>query len=116
MEVSIIITNQPQTCALGILANHRWERPVVLNLGHLDFEIVSDFDIRISDFKLSAPLSLYSFLPSCPHKGPWGLRAQRPRSTLVERALQIAPFYAKQTQCQNGQNDHKYSSNKALSQ
>jgi len=27
---------------------------VVLNLGHLDFEIVSDFDIRISDFKLSA--------------------------------------------------------------
>jgi hypothetical protein len=62
MEASIIITNRPQTCPIGILTNHRWERPVVLNLGHLDFEIVSDFDIRISDFRLSAP---YPSIPSC---------------------------------------------------
>ena len=62
MEASIIITNRPQTCAIGILTNHRWERPVVLNLGHLDFEIVSDFDIRISDFSLSAP---HPSIPSC---------------------------------------------------
>ena len=82
MEASIIITNRPQTCAIGILTNHRWERPVALNLGHLDFEIVSDFDIRISDFRLSAPLSLYSFLPS------WlsGYKSimQRPKGVLSE--------------------------------
>ncbi len=30
----------------------RLRRRVVLNLGHFDFEIVSDFDISISDFKL----------------------------------------------------------------
>ncbi len=30
----------------------RLRRRVVLNLGHFDFEIVSDFDIRISYFKL----------------------------------------------------------------
>ena len=30
----------------------------VLNLGHLDFDIVSDFDIRISDFASLGPLHL----------------------------------------------------------
>jgi len=71
MEASIIVTNQPQTCRIGILTNHRWERPVVLNLGHSDFEIVSDscppsfwrIVLRISDFKLSAPLSPNSLIP-----------------------------------------------------
>ena len=41
------------TCAIGILANRRLGRRIVLNLGHFDFEIVSDFDIRISDFNHS---------------------------------------------------------------
>ena len=50
-----------------------YRRGVVLNLAHFDFDIVSDFDIRISDFSLSA-------CPSCR------------RSTIVERALQIALF------------------------
>ncbi len=36
-----------------ILANRRLGRRIVLNLGHFDFEIVSDFDIRISDFNHS---------------------------------------------------------------
>ena len=36
-----------------------YRRGVVLNLAHFDFDIVSDFDIRISDFSLSAR-------PSCP--------------------------------------------------
>jgi hypothetical protein len=35
------------------LANRRLGRRIVLNLGHFDFEIVSDFDIRISDFNHS---------------------------------------------------------------
>ena len=30
-----------------------WRRRVVLSLGHFDFDIVSDFDIRISDFTTS---------------------------------------------------------------
>ena len=46
----------------------------VLNLGHLDFDIVSDLELRISDF---ASLGIF---------------------TLVESPLQIDPFYAKQTQ------------------
>jgi hypothetical protein len=36
-----------------IFANRRLGRRIVLNLGHLDFDIVSDFDIRISDFNHS---------------------------------------------------------------
>jgi hypothetical protein len=51
------------------------QRGVVLNLGNLDFDIVSNFVLRISDFGGSSR-----------------------RSTLVERTLQITPFYAKQTQ------------------
>ena len=46
-------------CPLGYpgLINHLFSpgnefRRIVLNLGNLDFEIVSDFDIRISDFVL----------------------------------------------------------------
>ena len=35
------------------LANRRLGRRIVLNLGHFVFEIVSDFDIRISDFNHS---------------------------------------------------------------
>ena len=35
------------------LANRHLGRRIVLNLGHFDFEIVSDFDIRISDFNHS---------------------------------------------------------------
>src|SRR4030042_1228016 len=53
-----------------------YRRGVVLNLAHFDFDIVSDFDIRISDFTLSARLSS----PDCR------------RSTNVERALQIVLF------------------------
>jgi hypothetical protein len=45
--------------------------------------------------------------PSCP--------ACRP-STNVERALQIALFFAKQSQFQNGQYKHKYSKNKGVCQ
>ena len=63
-----------------------------------------------------SPLSLYFLAPSCPRKGPGGLTGQDPRSTIVERALQIHLFFAKQSQCQNGQNDHKYSNNKGLCQ
>jgi len=37
-------------------------------------------------------------------------------STLVETPLQISLFYAKQTQCQNRQNQHKYSNTKGLCQ
>jgi hypothetical protein len=70
-------------------------------------------------FKL--PLSVRLFLslgdvPLCPHKGPWGLSGQDPRSTLVETPLQISLFFAKQTQFQNGQYEHKYSKNKRLCQ
>jgi len=39
-----------------------------------------------------------------------------PRSALVETPLQIALFFAKQTQFQNGQYDHKYSNTKGLCQ
>jgi hypothetical protein len=46
---------------------------VVLNFGNLDFDIVSDFDIRIS--------SLFKI-----------------HSTIVENVLQISSFYDKQTQ------------------
>jgi len=45
--------------------------------------------------------------PSCP---------ACPRSTLVETPLQIALFFAKQSQFQNGQYKHKYSKNKGLCQ
>ena len=45
-----------------------------MNLGHLDFDIVSDLDIRISDFASLAPL--------------------HPSRTLYK----FAPFYAKQSQ------------------
>jgi len=38
----------------------------------------------------------------------------RRRSTLVESPLQIALFFAKQSQFQNGQYKHKYSNNKVL--
>src|SRR4030066_406001 len=84
--VNSIVATQPQ-----------YRRGVVSNLAHFDFDIVSDFDIRISDFSLSA-------CPSCR------------RSTNVERALQITLFFAKQSQFQNGQYKHKYSKNKDLCQ
>ena len=64
------------------LAKPRLRQQAVSNLAHFDFDIVSDFDIRISDFKL-AP------------------------STTVERALQITLFCAKQTQFPQPQNQHK---------
>jgi hypothetical protein len=38
------------------------------------------------------------------------------RSTVVETPLQIALFFAKQSQFQNGQYKHKYSKNKGLCQ
>ena len=54
------LTNYPIT-----QTKRRLRRRVVLNLGHLDFEIVStarcpaeDFDIRISDFASLVPLHL----------------------------------------------------------
>ena len=58
---------------------------------------------------LKSPLSLYFLLPLC-------LSDQDPPSTLVETPLQIALFFAKQTQCQNGQYDHKCSNTKGLCQ
>jgi len=61
-----------------------------LNLGHLDFDIVSDFDIRISDF------------------------ASLGTSTSVENALQISPFYAKQSQFPKSPNERKPSFNNGL--
>jgi len=39
--------------AAPILATRRLGRRIVLNLGHLDSDIVSDLDIRISDFNHS---------------------------------------------------------------
>ena len=53
------------------------------------------------------PLSVRLFVPLC-------LRGQDLPSTLVETPLQIHLFSAKQTQFQNGQYKHKYSSNKVL--
>ena len=47
------MSTEAQTCAIGTLATRRLGRRIVLNLGHFDFEIVSDFDIRISDFNHS---------------------------------------------------------------
>src|SRR4030042_6667448 len=41
-----------------------WRRRVVLNLGHFDFDIVSDFDIRISDFSLPDKSLCNNMLPS----------------------------------------------------
>ncbi|MCH8120275.1 MAG: hypothetical protein IIC00_11170 [Planctomycetes bacterium] len=52
-----------------------------MNLDHLYFDIVSDLELRISDF---ASLGI---------------------STFVEMPLQITPFYAKQTQSQKKSND-----------
>jgi hypothetical protein len=60
-------------------------------------------------FALPTRLSLYFFVPL-------GLSGQDPRSTIVERPLQISLFFAKQSQCQNGQDKHKYSKNKGLGQ
>jgi len=62
-----------------------------LDLGHLYFDIVSDLELRISDFGGSSR-----------------------RSTFVESALQIHPFYAKQTQFTECSNEHKLSNNKEL--
>ena len=53
------------------------------NLGNLDFDIVSNFVLRISYF---ASLGIF---------------------TLVERALQINPFYAKRTQFPKKSNERK---------
>ena len=55
----------------------------VLNLGHLDFDIVSDLELRISDF---ASLGIF---------------------TTVESALQISSFYAKRTQFPKKSNERK---------
>ena len=74
---------KPQTCAPGILTNARCRRPVLLNLGHSDFEMVLHLAIRISDF---------------PQDTSWG------RSTTVKRALQITPSCAKQTQFSQARN------------
>jgi len=73
-----------------ILANRRLGRRIVLNLGHFDFEIVSDFDIRISDFASFGPLHLSRVL------------------------YKFAPFYAKQTQFPGCSNERKLSFNKGL--
>ena len=73
-------------CPLGYpgLMNHFFSpgnelRRVVLNLGNLDFEIVSDFDIRISDFASLGP------------------------STTVENSLQISSFMQNKANLQNAQ-------------
>ena len=58
---------------------------------------------------LRFPLSVCLFVPLC-------LSGQDPRSTVVETPLQIGPFFAKQSQFQNGQYKHKYSKNKGLCQ
>jgi len=55
------------------------------------------------------PLSVRLFVPLC-------LSGQDLRSTLVETPLQIGLFFAKQSQCQNGQYKHKYGKNKGLCQ
>jgi len=60
-------------------------------LGHLDFDIVSDFDISISDFGGSSR-----------------------RSTFVENALQISSFYAKQTQFSGCPNERNLFNNSGL--
>ena len=57
------LTNYPIT-----QTKRRLRRRIVLNLGHLDFDIVSNFELRISDF---ASLGIF---------------------TTVESALQIRPF------------------------
>jgi len=59
-------------------------------LGHLDFDIVSDFDIRISDF------------------------ASLGNSTFVKNPLQIDSFYAKQSQFPKSQVERKQSINKRI--
>jgi len=58
-------------------------------------------------------------LCTCLHPDPLGLISAFSislPSTLVETPLQIALFFAKQSQCQNGQYKHKYSRNKGLCQ
>ena len=66
---------------------------------HSGFDIVWDFVLRISNFFLSMSSA-----------------SPRGRSTVVATPLQIALFFAKQSQCQNRQNEHKYSKNKGLCQ
>jgi len=68
-----------------------------------------NFALCTLTFALPNPLSVCLFVPLC-------LSGQDPRSTLVETPLQISLFFAKQSQCQNGQNKHKYSKNKGLCQ
>ncbi len=72
----------------------------VLNLGHLDFDIVSNFVLRISYFSHRDTLyaSRFTKLPS----------------TLVESPLQIHPFYAKQTQFTKCSNERKFCYNNEL--
>jgi len=58
------------------ITKSRLRRRVVLNLGHLDFEIVSDFDIRISDFSLpdnSLPNMMIQSTQLCDYVVPPGL-------------------------------------------
>ncbi len=62
----------------------------VLNLGHLDFDIVSNFELRISDF---ASLGIF---------------------TLVKNPLQISSFYAKQSQFPGCPNERNFFYNKVL--
>jgi hypothetical protein len=61
-----------------------------LDLGHLYFDIVSDLELRISDF---ASLGIF---------------------TLVKNPLQIGSFYAKQTQFPKKSNERKRCYNKGL--
>jgi len=61
-----------------------------LDLGHLYFDIVSDLELRISDF---ASLGIF---------------------TLVESPLQISSFYAKQSQFAGCSNERKFNINKGL--
>jgi len=62
----------------------------LLDLGHLYFDIVSDFELRISDF---AGLGIFTF---------------------VKSPLQISSFYAKQSQFAGCSNEHKFYFNKGL--
>jgi len=105
------MSTQPQTCAIGVLTNRRnapksptprQRRRAVLNLGHFDFDIVSDFGIRISDFSLSNPLS-------APDSPSWHLYTCREAST-------NRTFCAKQTQSPKQRNHRNLLYHKDLPQ
>ena len=109
------MTTEAQTCAIGILANRRLGRRIVLNLGHFDFEIVSDFDIRISDFASLGPLHLsrvlYKFTPFYAKQSQFAEYSNKRKTCYNNGLCQFTPAQPLQKQSQNKPNSKPIKAN-----